>query len=215
MSFFLLSAEALCMSCEAHGKKQGFENKKWHDYFIAVQVSTNITSLKALQPLSRYFFYPSVIMKKHWFHVSVWRTAACAATCHKTEAWCEYFENEHHLAALSWLTLLRGLQCDFNWHCGLYWRNVASFERKPSRKGTRGAQMEQSGNGTPMRVLLILPVSVSVRTSLHNNLPRCNSVMCLNPAQWIHLQFITVTYQHLGRRLEVNYVFCSLCRVPY
>lgn len=164
------------------------------------------------QTVVKSFFSP-LIMEKHRFHVSGWRTAAYAATCNKTEAWCAYFKNVHQMAALSWLTLLRGLQCGFNWHCSLCWQNVDSFERNPSRKGTRGAEMERSGTCIPPLHTTCQMISVSVSTSPHKNLVRCNSVTCLNLEEWIQLQFITVTYQHLWRRFEVNYIFCSLCWV--
>lgn len=60
--------------------------------------------------------------------------------------------------------------------------------------GKSEAEKRQSGTGTPTICELL-----RCSSSLHHSLPRCISAMCLNPAKWIHVQFITVTYQHLGR----------------
>lgn len=80
------------------------------------------------------------------------------ATCRKTDVWCEDFEDVRHLAASSWLTLLKGQQCGFKWHCGLYWQkcSIPCWDKAKQKK-------EQSGTcthpDTPHQM-----ISVPVRT---------------------------------------------------
>ena len=149
-------------------------------------------------------------MEKHTHHVSVWGTAASAADVRppaRKIMWTLW-----DCASAGSLIMINSPQriytvalTDTMVSIGdLQYPLLSKFKHK------RNLHNYASPPDTPHQV-----ISVSVRHFPRNRLPRCNAVMCLNPAKWIHVQFITVTFQYLGRRFEVNYVFCSVCLMPY